>query len=98
MAFSGRYEATKAPTVEKVRINTGSSTSSHKEDEGSLSDAKNSVSIVVGTVNAHILHASQATVRWLIPPTLRPVRLPLPPQSHSTALLSPKRYDDRFLG
>jgi hypothetical protein len=35
IAFSGRYEATKAPTVEKARINTGRSTLSYKEDEGS---------------------------------------------------------------
>jgi hypothetical protein len=63
-----------------------------------LSEAKISVRIVVGTVNAHTLHANQAPARWLIPSPLRPVRLPLPPQPHSTALLSPKRCDDRFLG
>src|SRR5215208_641303 len=44
----------------------------------------------------HSDHASLVAVRRLIPPILAPVPLSLLSQHHSTALPSPKRYDNRY--
>src|SRR5215203_3128102 len=46
--------------------------------------------------SAHADHASQEAVRPLTCRLLDPLPLPLPPQHHSTALPSPKRYDNLY--
>jgi hypothetical protein len=71
-----------APTVEKDRINTGRSTWFYREDEGSLSEAKNSVSTEVGKVNAHTPHANQRPARRLMLPIPRPFLHGTTPQTY----------------
>ena len=67
IGFSGRCAATKAPTVENARSSSERTTMSRKEEEGSLSEVRNSISAIASTVNAHMPHAA----RVLILPPLR---------------------------
>src|ERR687894_1042229 len=66
IGFSGRRDATSAPTVENAKISSERNAAFRKEEVGSLSEAISSVSATASTVNAHIDHASQVAARALI--------------------------------
>src|SRR5215212_8004027 len=69
IGFSGRREATRAPTVENARTSSEMTAVFWREEVGSLSEARSSVSAVASTVSTHIDQANHEAVRWLIPPT-----------------------------
>jgi len=67
--FSGRREATKAPTVENAKITIDMSAVVRADEVGTLSEARRSVRAPVSKVDTHNDQASQEAVRGLIPPT-----------------------------
>src|SRR5215211_2281597 len=99
MGFSGRREATSAPTVGYVRASRAKSMLRRRGPSslagiGGVSRLSSHVNPRRATYNTHIDQASQAAERRFMPPTpWIGLSLPLLSQHHSTALPSLKRYD-----
>jgi hypothetical protein len=71
MEFSGRREATRAPTVENATITTERTTVTRADEVGTLSEARRKARIMANKVDAQASHASQEAARVLIALTLR---------------------------
>src|SRR5215212_5007125 len=96
MGFSGRREATRAPTVENATITTERTAVTRADEVGWLSEARSSARAMATKVGTQADHASQEATRALTTPILRSWFFFLPPRRHSTAVPSPERYDDRY--
>src|SRR5215210_1477609 len=71
MGFSGRREATRAPTVENAKITTERHAVTKADEVSSLSEARRKAKAIATKVDTQAGHASQEAARVLIPPTLR---------------------------
>jgi hypothetical protein len=83
MEFSGRREATRAPTVEKAKITTERTAVTRAEEVGALSEARRSVGGVATKVDAHTDHATRAATLALITPGPRLTSFALTSRRHS---------------
>jgi hypothetical protein len=100
MGFSGRREATTAPTVVNVKASKARRTIVARLGKIRAEALKNPSTPPPKAANgkeiAHIDHAIQVAARALIPRFLVHAPLPVLSQHHSTRRPSPKRYDKRY--
>src|SRR5919112_3641966 len=75
IGFSGRREATRAPTVENAKITTERHAVTRADEVGALSEARRKARAMATKVATQTDHASQEAVRRLIPPNPRPCSL-----------------------